>query len=77
MPYVQAKTQRMPLLTAEEKAQRKMQRSKTQEKFREALPLEKKKSVRVQHAKAQAECREAMTPEEKQEVKLPEQRFKG
>jgi len=33
----------MPLLTAEEKAQRKMQRSKTQEKFREALPLEKKK----------------------------------
>jgi hypothetical protein len=66
----------MPLLTAEEKAQRKMQRSKTQEKFREALPLEKK-NVRVQHAKAQAECREAVTPEEKQEVKLPEQRFKG
>ena len=57
----------MAILTAEEKAQSKMQHSKAKEKFRGALTLGKKDSVRVQHAKAQAEFREAMTPEEKQE----------
>ena len=60
----------MAILTAEEKAQSKMQHSKAKEKFRRTLPLGKKNSVIVQHAKAQAEFREAMTPEEKQEVKL-------
>jgi hypothetical protein len=43
LPYAQEKTQKMAILTAEEKAQSKMQHSKAKEKFRGALTLGEKK----------------------------------
>ena len=43
LPYAQEKTQKMAILTVEEKAQSKMQHSKAKEKFRGALTLGKKK----------------------------------
>ena len=55
MQHAQAKTQRMAILTAEDKARRKMQHSKGQEKFREAMTPEVKQEVKMQDALAKTQ----------------------
>ena len=65
LQHAQAKTQRMAILTAEGKARRKMQHSKNQEKFREAMTPEVKQEVKMRGAQAKTQLRKLQNRKDK------------
>ena len=65
LQHAQAKTQRMAILTAEGKAQRKIQHSNDQEKFREAMTPEVKQEVKMRGAQAKTQLRKLQNRKDK------------
>ena len=68
LQHAQAKTQRMAILTSEGKARRKMQHSKDQEKFREAMTPEVKQEAKMRGAQTKTQLMKLQNRKDKGSV---------
>ena len=65
LQHAQAKTQRITILTAKEKARRKLQHSRGQENFREPMTPEVKQEVKKRYALAKTQRMTQETSQQK------------